>query len=67
MILEELLVIGCLYMGFHTGSDWSDTWARKKAQLNRASPLTLRDNFRVLVRDQSTLALLLIDLEGVVL
>ena len=46
--------------------DWSVTRARKGAQSCRVSPLTLRDNFRVLVRGQSTLALLLIDLEGVV-
>ena len=58
--------MGFLYMRLQGVVDWSGTWARKEAQLNRASPLTLRDNFRVLVHDQSTLTLLLIDLEGVV-
>jgi hypothetical protein len=51
--------MGFLYMGLQVCVDWSGTWARKEAQLCRASPYSQRQ-FRVLVRDQSTLALILL-------
>jgi len=59
MIIEELSEMGFLYMGLQVCVDWSGTWARKEAQLCRVSPYSQRQ-FRVLVRDQSTLALILL-------